>query len=286
MRRRFPKGGNEALRAALRELDIPEHRPGFRDALVAELNREASHGCRPAPTGPSQAPHRRRATRRRSRGRRLAFGCAAALIAAVMVLVNIEPTGVKPRVATASEVRAAVAQAFASTEDVSGRLIVNSAEQGAFGPGERSWSFALTAAGDFRLTGISRPDDLAYDVTRNVERSLNVSESLGDSDQLFASERTGLAPGPPDRGPSLQILDLSLGSVVRALAAGEGGRVEEIRYRGRPAWLLDTDIRVNLIAPEHSPDHLEVTVDRQTGFPVRIVATRQGELCARPAWRT
>lgn len=278
MRRRFFKGPDVALGAALRELEIPEHRPGFYESLVAELHREASQGGLPAaPMGHSRASHRHKGARRRTRARRLAFGFAAAAIAALIVLVNIEPTGIKPRVATASEVRTAVAQAWASAEDVSGRLIVNSAEQGAFGPGERSWSFALTAAGDFRLKGISRPDDLAYDVELNVERSLNVSESLGDSDQLFASERTGLAPGPPDRGPSLQILDRSLGSVVRALASGQGGRVREIRYQERPAWLLDTDIRINLITPEHSPDHLEVTVDRQTGFPVRIVATRQGE---------
>jgi hypothetical protein len=52
--------------------------------------------------------------------------------------------------------------------------------------------------------------------------------------------------------------------------------VEEVTFHGRPAWLLDTDIRVNLIVPELSPDRLEVTVDRATGFPVRGVWTRDG----------
>lgn len=277
MRRRFLKGPDEALGAALRELEIPEHRPGFRESLVAELHREASQGGIPVPIRRPRASHRHKGTRRRTKARRLAFGFVAAAIAALIVLVNVEPTGVNPRVATAAEVGTAVGQAWASAKDVSGRLIVNSTEQGAFGEGERSWTFALSAAGDFRLKGTSRPDDLAYDVERNVERSLNVSESVGDSDQLFASERTGLAPGPPDRGPSLQILDRSLGSVVRALASGQGGRVREIRYQGRAAWILDTDVRLNLISPEHSPDHLEITVDRQTGFPVRILATRQGQ---------
>ena len=278
MRRKFVKGRDEALGAALRELEVPEHHPNFREALVAALHRELLHGVGSAPIDGKRVPDQRRSPARRTRARRLAFGFAAAVIAAAIVLVDIELPGVKPRMATASEVRAAVAEAWASAENVSGRLVVNSVEQGAYEVGERSWTFVLTADGNFRLTGISRPDDLAYDVDRNVERSLNVSESVGDSEQLFASERTGLAPGPPDRGPSLQILDRSLGSVVSALAAGEGGRVREIRYQGRPAWLLDTDIRVNLIVPEHSPDHLEVTVDRQTGFPVRIVATRQGQL--------
>lgn len=86
---------------------------------------------------------------------------------------------------------------------------------------------------------------------------------------LFASERRGLAPAWPDQGPARDILKRHLGSVVRALAAGGDASLEETAYRDRAAWVLDAEIRVNLVVRDDSPDHLSVTVDQETGLPVR-----------------
>jgi hypothetical protein len=198
---------------------------------------------------------------------------------AVLVVTSTLP-GTRPRVATAAEVRQAVAQAWASAKNVSGVLLSHAPR--VFEEGTNRWSFILTARGDFRLDSITRGGSTVYDAEKGVERSLHPSESIPESGALFASERRGLAPGPPDAGPASSILDRGLGSVVRALSAGGGGTVKEVTYEGREAWLLDTDIRVNLIVPELSPNHLRVTVDQDTGFPVRVVATHDGEF----VWET
>jgi hypothetical protein len=189
--------------------------------------------------------------------------------------------GTRPRVATAAEVRQAVARAWAETQNVRGILVSRAAE--VFEQGTRRWSFILTAEGDFRLDELDRGGSVVYDAQTGVERSLIASESIPDSYVLFPVELTGVPPGPPDLGPSFNtLLNRGMASVVRALASGGGGTIKEITYGGRPAWLLDTDIRVNLIVPELSPNHLRVTVDQETGFPVRAVATHDGEL----VWET
>jgi hypothetical protein len=198
---------------------------------------------------------------------------------AVLVVTSTLP-GTKPRVATAAEVRQAVARAWSSARNVSGVLVSHAPR--VFEEGTNRWSFILTARGDFRLDSLTRGGSTVYDAKKGVERSFHPSESIPDSGALFASERRGLAPGPPDSGPASSILDRGLGSVVRALATGGEGTVKEITYHGHPAWLLDTDIRANLIVPELSPNHLQVTVDQETGFSVRVVATRDDEF----VWET
>jgi len=58
-----------------------------------------------------------------------------------------------------------------------------------------------------------------------------------------------------------------------ALRAEPGEEVVEITYQGRPAWLLETPVQMNRLS-EESADHMQVTVDQETGFPVRVVETR------------
>ena len=270
---------DDALGAALRELEVPEHRPEFHEAVWAMLEREAADrgGARrePRPVRP-HPPRRGRPHPRRRWAWGLATAAAISALAVVAVMVGVPGRG--PGVATAAEVRARVAQAWATADSVSGVLAIEAVDPAREVRGEgpsslRRWSFLLTAQGDFRLTSIDGPDDVAYDAGTNVERGLNTSASIPDSDVLFASEITGLAPGPPDPAPSREILDRGLGSVVRALVAGGGGRVREVTYGGWEAWLLETDVPA---AVELSPDHLRVTVNRETGFPVRVVAFRDG----------
>jgi hypothetical protein len=267
-----PERKDHVLGAALRSLTVPEHRQGFKDELLAELDQ----------AGSNSRHHRRRSRPRRSasprRSRRpwtWGLATAAAVTAIVIVVVTAGLPGSGPRPATAAEVIEEVTSAWAAAQSISGELVVNN--EAAFGPGERRWAFVLTARGDFRLNELTRGGQVAYDASENVERSLNPSESIDDSPVLFASERSGLAPAPPDQSPSLDILDRSLGSVIRALAAGGEGEVQEVSHDGRPAWLLDTAIRPNLIAGDLAPNHLRVTVDQETGFPVNVVATRDGQ---------
>jgi hypothetical protein len=282
------------LGAALRELPVPGHLPEFRAVLRAALRRELAHRQEldqeagrslgtpdpvwspPSPNEWPQTDRIRRHLPRRRTIRRLEWGVGlAAAVAAglVLFLVVVGLPGTTPRAATAAQVRVAVARAWAGARSIQGVLVSESEDQGAFGKGEMKWKFILDAEGNFRLTGITPREDTAYDARRGVERGLDYL----DSGQLVASERVRVAPGRPDQGPSSNILDRHLGSVVRALAAGDGGQVKETTYEGRKAWLLDTDVRVNLLLPDISADHMQITVDQRTGFPVRVVSTRSGE---------
>jgi hypothetical protein len=263
---------DEVVGRALRELDVPEHRPGFHSELRARLVLEVEAETET----PRRAPDRGQPGPAFRPGP-WAWGLSAAavVVALVVILVTSILPGTRPTVATAAEVRRVVARAWAEAESVGGVLVSRAPR--VFEEGTMRWRFLLTSGGSFRLDDLTRGGVVVYDAEMGVERGLNPSESTADSEVLFPSERRGLAPGAPDAGPTSSILDRGLGSVVRALAAGDGGDVEEITYEGRPAWLLDTDIRVNLIVPELSPNHLEVTVDRATGFPVRAVWTRDGE---------
>jgi hypothetical protein len=262
---------DEALGAALRKLEVPEHRPGFQRALGARLAEDAAIRRRSQPGG-----HRSGGPMFRP-GRWVWGLSAAAIVAIAVVVVTSTLPGTRPRLANAAEVKEAVAHAWASAKNISGVLVSRTPEGGT-----RRWSFFLTSEGDFRLDDLTRGGSVVYVVGKGLERSLNPSESIQGSGARFASERRGVPPGPPDLGPASGVLDRGLGSVVRALAAGAGGTVKEVTYEGRKAWLLDTDIHVNLIVPTLSPNHLLVTVDQASGFPVRVVATHDDEL----VWET
>ena len=265
------------LGAALRELDVPEHGPEF----YAELH------TRLAEQRVARIDDRRR--RARARRSRVRWGARAALVAAVGALAFVaydivrSDEGTVPGIvepASAAEIQRQVRAALATVRNLSGILVVEGRSyENAYGWEEpQRWRFVLTAEGDFRLTGLTLEDDLAYDASEGVQRSLNPSASIEGDDTLFAHVRRGIAPGPPDEipAPSDSILQSDFGAFVRALLAAEDPRVEEVVYEGRAAWRLEVDATPNLIVPELSGDHFAITVDQQTGIPVRVVESKNG----------
>ncbi|MGH2700511.1 MAG: hypothetical protein ACRDJ2_01925, partial [Actinomycetota bacterium] len=270
---------DEMLSVALNELEVPEHAPGFEPRLRAWLREDlAGRDSLPGPERVTRIPPTRpnRVTRRRVAAWLPA--AVAAMVATIVVALTITEPGITPRVASAAELRGAVAKAWAEADSVSGILVSRSSVPPDRKQEERRWRFVVTARGDIRLTGITRPGDVAYDANDNIERGVNPSESIPGSDVLFGSEIKGLAPGPPDQTSSITALDRGLGSVVRALATSRGGEVTETTYEGRDAWLLETDLPVPEKDQEFWPDHLEIVVDRETGFPLRAVASNEGEV--------
>lgn len=240
---------DERLGAALRELDVPEHRPEFHRELRRLLDAEQRG--------------------RRVRRRFLPVGALAAAVAAIAVVAIGVPrthhTG--PQIASAAVVQAHLRNALAQMRNLSGVLVTD---------GKR-WTFTLDAAGDVRLEGPGAGEVITYDAATGTARSAQHSASLGGS-TLFYAERDGVAPGPPDQGPPTWLLPDQLSAYVRAaLAAGDPG-VRELTYEGRPAWQLDVATVPNQIAPELSGDALEVTVDRATGMPVRVLERKDGKL--------
>jgi hypothetical protein len=257
---------DELLGALLRQLDVPEHRPEF----YAELHYRLAEERRTR-----QADERRRRRARRNRIRwtaRTAFVAAAAALTALAV--GLPRGGDGPEIATAAEIKAKVAAAFSSARSVGGELVVHGASyRNAYGWERRRWAFALTAEGDFRLTHDGGSSDLAYSASKGIERSIgNIS---GDTENAWV--RAGIAPGPPDHGPADSILQRDFGAVVRALLAASDPHVTETTYEGRAAWTLEIDATPNAIVPELSGDHFEITVDKETGFPLRVVETKNGK---------
>ncbi|MGH2690243.1 MAG: hypothetical protein ACRDKW_15765, partial [Actinomycetota bacterium] len=227
--------------------------------------------------------------------RRLRGGIPLGAVAAVLVGILVaswvglpnDPLG--PGTATAAEVQARVARAFATVETLEGTLASETAQvripEGATGELdsrtlprailEQEFSFATTSAGDFALDAADGSERQAYAAADGTLRSVSVVEG-----SVFALEDRNTGVGPPDGAGTMWLLKRSLGSVVRAfLAERTDAPVETVEHEGREAWHLSID--VDPTRYELTPDHLDITVDRQTGFPVEVTETRAGELVQR-----
>jgi hypothetical protein len=260
---------DERLGAELRRLDVPDHGPEFFGRLRQRLAREA-----PAP-------------RRRRPPMLVGLATAAvtlAVVAASMVLTGDGTTpGLRPsppatRLISATEVRARVSGALSGLRSLSGKVSIECAvPRGDCSPtagGGRTtlrWSFVTTAEGDERITGIGRRDDVAYSAARREQRALTEGTPAA---QLI----TNLPPGPPDQAARPSVLRRDVASVVRAFLSTTGDvPVTEVTEQGRPAWRLVTPVTPNKLAgPGASGDQLEVVVDRETGFPLRVTESLAG----------
>jgi hypothetical protein len=248
---------DETLGAALRELDVPDHRPGFEDEVrrLLETEPRPRHGM--------------------LRWRLPAAGVAVAAVAAALVvlLVGLPKSGTGPSSALAARVKAKVATRLATGVTLSGRIVYRSSEP--HGPSSSRVFFAMDFLGALRVDDLRTHTTAVYDATDGVERSLNTSASLGGK-TLFAAERSGVALGPPDGGPSDVFLQRQLSAFAHALLAEPDPRVRPIVYAGRDAWLADISVTPNGISRDY--DRLELTIDAATGVPVHAVATLNGKL--------
>jgi hypothetical protein len=249
---------DEGLGSALRGLDVPEHD----DAFFAELERRLS------------APPRRRRAFRRPRHVRstLALAGGACLALVLFLALGLPHLRGGADVARAAEIRAAVLRTLAGTQTIRGDLVYSALDVRTGKTTTTHQSFAEDARGDLRLTNADGSGDLAYDAARGVERSITTSASMGTG--RFYAERVGLAPGPPDQGPADFIVGHEVGAVVRALAAAHSARVADVSYGGRAAWKLDTPVTPNTVFAD--VDQVQITVDRETGFPVHVLTTLHG----------
>jgi hypothetical protein len=253
---------DEQLGSALRELDVPEHRAGFHAELEGLLDDVP-------PTAPSSTPRRFP----------VALPVAVAAIAVLALGVSLFASRVAgPEVASAAEVKARVRASLREMRNLSGAFVFDCTERGCPGrSGERRWRFTLSANGDLLLLGPAPGETIAYDATSGIVRSAQRSASAG-GDTLFYAERRGVAPGPPDLGPPTWVLPDEFGAFVRALLAAEDPGVREASYDGRPAWQLEVDAVPNAIVPDFTGDRFEIMVDRESGFPVRVVERGRGSL--------
>ncbi len=270
----------------LSRLQVPEHEPGFFTTLEARLEAESA---RAGAARRAAAPQGRVVTRTAAASRRRAgliwIPMASAAAMAVLIWALVGPLGVGvvgPDTVSAAEIARKAAAAVAQARALRGTLVTalpggyqdaNGGSVGADALEETRFEFVCTAEGDFRLSGVGLTQEIVYDHETGVERFLSVGSGM-----INASEFTGLASGPPDRiSPLESTLGRQLGAVVRALKESPQAAVSEDTYEGRPVWVLSADVQPNRLSTV-SGDHLVVTVDQATGFPVRVVETKSAEV--------
>jgi len=239
---------DEGLGTALRELEVPEHRPEFDRELEAMLARPR-------------------------RDWRLPLGAAlgvAAAVALVLFVVGLPSSGSDEALAAA---KAKVASALEHMSSVEGRIYYRSLDARTHRAPTVAGRFAMSARGDLFLS-LANGESALYDASKAVERGFSRSASLGGG-PLFAHERTGVAPGPPDGGASDQFLQRQLGSALRALlVSGKAARASNTTYQGRPAWRVELRVEPNRVYADF--DRLELVIDKETGFPRRVRWTLHG----------
>ena len=250
---------DDRLGDALRALEVPEHAPDFDARLRARLDEARPRERRRSFTLPSV------------RLPRLAFAVAVVTAVAAVVFFGIEGADV-PRVgperASAATVTARMAATLRTLENAAGVVVVRN-RTGTAGAHTMRWRFLVDSEGNLRLVELPEAGALVYQADRG--REITYSE---DADVYGVRE--GLAPGPPDEGPSELILQRELGALVRALASAGDVSLREGRFAGRPVWVLDAPVSLRLVTPEEPTDRLVVTVDRETAFPLRIVESFRG----------
>lgn len=265
---------DEELGRALQVLDVPEHAPGFYAQLHQRLAEEHTSRI-------GEARRRQRIRRARVRwGVRLGAAAAVAAIVAVAIglprIADERGPSIGVERASAAEIKARVRAALIDARTLRGRFVVVRAEDPVVGGHTTSrGTFVLTAGGDFHLVEPGR--EVAYDARRGTYQAYDTR----GAEFRFAQDYRGVAPGPPDTFGQIPVdtaLERDYGSIVRAFLASEDARVRDVTYDGRPAWRLDVAVTPNLIVPELSADHLSITVDRETGVPVRVRATRKGRI--------
>jgi len=246
---------DEELGRALRSLPAPPHGPGFADDLHALLEDAAAE---------------RRARQRR---RRFATRLAPALVAAaagVAVLVGLpgdETHGpIGPAPAKAADVVDKARAALARVHSLQATLTVRTRIDAGEPISTERLKIAQTDKGDLRILGSKSSGDFYYSAAKAREVQLHLPYAPG----AFVTEN--VAPGPPDGFIGDRTLGLQSAEVVRALTAARTGRLEQ----GRAVYTLEATIPVNKLG--FSGDHLTITIDRVSGFPLSVEETLKGKL--------
>lgn len=276
---------DEHLGRALRALDVPDHAEGFFETLEQAMR---EHDRTPAQEQ-EHAMTTRSKTHGGSRTRWARVLVPVAVVAALTALAagplrSVLPDGlddvIGPSIATAAEVQARAVKAVADAEGLSGTLVIMDTGTGDTVT-ESRYEFLVTARGDMRLSGTTRladgaeaTDARAYDSSTRTETGYSLYPE--DSGGRFGWTRSGLAPGLPDQSAS-DLVGAGFGDIVLSLAQAQDPAVHEETFEGRDVWVLSADVEPNMLA-DGSPDHIEITVDQDTGFPVRVVRMADGSV--------
>jgi len=267
-----------ALGTALEELDTPEYPAGFTATVWDRIEAEDEAADHADSVGRSPGP--RRFWRRRPVLAGLAAAAAAAAVLA-LTLVGLpggerQPLGPQP---AAAELLARMTYGMSTTRALTGKVAVRRTEvDGTVAP-VREGTFVVTSDGSWRYDMKSGPDPvLPGDGTAQGPSTVAYDAGTHTGVILYCDPR---APRRDRSGAMLRNVDESMGlqgsvlsgysSGVRAALAEAGSdlKIEEITYRGRPAWRATIPAAADALSPM-TPAAV-VVVDRETGLMVRQV---------------
>jgi hypothetical protein len=245
---------DEQVGAALRDLETPDHGLYFHADLHRRLAAERAR--------PSQL-HRLRWPLRI-----LAIAAAVAVGAVGFQLLRSWTRDSSPTVqpASAAEVEASVARAFAGSRALSGTFVSRERDPESGEIDTASGTFLLLSDGSFlvRTSGVVE----AYDARRRIRTIYDPNPGF----EPVANRARRLAAGPPDASID-SAFQQQLRSVVRALPDVAGPPVEPDVLAGRPVWTFSGSLGEGT-----GPDRLTVSVDRRTGIPLYASWSADGEL--------
>jgi hypothetical protein len=281
---------DQALRS---QVGAPPHADDFLARLWTRIQHEESAPPRAEVTEQGKATNVRRFPGA-LRSRRLQFVLAGAAVAACVAIAVtwIGVPGIRtggPQAATAADVLAAMDRASASIHN----LIAEYADTDP--SGQPTGTLGIVAFGE----------DGSWMTATNVVRKdgkLDFSESFGTSraadvhvmrdwsptgttpgSRLLGEERVGLSAG---YGTLYQVSNVMSRAQLRAILAQSDVRARDVEFDGRPAWRLVLPIRIEPAPGSGSPppgegplpDRWDITIDKQTGYPVRWLALSQGRV--------
>ncbi len=270
-----------ALGEELRRLEVPDHDPDFFSSLKERLQ-AAPHQAASRPPAPKPKP-------RRSWVRLAWIPIPVAMVILLLLWAFAGPLGIdslRPETASAAEIAQKALKAVAETKTLR-CTVVAVTDAGA----EDRRTVVLSADGSYRITQKSWKDG---DGGRMVESGIIVSEAYDSKSgvlRLLYTDENGNpaaplpdeippaveATGHPLGGPDIPAVSYPLGRLWMGMRDLSDATVIEGAYEGRPTWTLSTALPQNLIS-NAGPDHMEATVDQETGFPVRMVLTQQGQV--------
>lgn len=195
----------------------------------------------------------------------------AAGLAALLVVAIVPDLGFfSADKALASEVKAKVEHARANITTLRGTTFSRTRlpESNEFEE-ERS-TFVIASDGSFHVRSItgSGGSDVSYYAPKRLQQGFIHNDDPGVVEQFrrFGYEFTNAFFGPYET-PSF--VDGEAGALARALVEAKDPKVKETRYKGKKAWLVEFEIPPSPFVPELSIEHIRVTVDAETGLPVR-----------------
>ncbi|MGH9041934.1 MAG: hypothetical protein ACRDZ3_17070 [Acidimicrobiia bacterium] len=248
---------DERLGAALRQLDVPDHAPGFWDDLAGRLSDDAP--------GPVVRLDQERTRRRRFVPLAAAAAVVAALLGAGVVIGDKNNADPGRRVVADRPPAVAAAPAM---------VTIAFADKGVPESGAAGNSVLTVAQdGSYRWTSADGIVDIAYDAEAG-----RVVQSADPEDRKVAYIFTDLAPGGPDAPVPVTEPLGPLGDFVVSLARAGNKQVTEATHAGtgREVWRYDGPVAADRLSGGMSPDHVLAEVDRETGVVLTMHSTISG----------